>query len=97
MPRVSSKEISMEKHELIKLEAHVQTLKTAHAELGAPNGWDEFWRIIHQPGWTTIAEFILVQNTLESIGAQTRQLAALKTDLINGARAVNTNVRSAGA
>jgi hypothetical protein len=78
----------MDKSEFLKLESTLQSLKTAHAALGEPDDWDELWRIVHQPGWTTLAEATLVHITIESIVAQTRQLTALRSGLIAGARLV---------
>jgi hypothetical protein len=89
----------MEKHDLAKLESHINAIKSAHSDLGTPDGWDEISRIIHQPGWTTIAETLLVLNALESIASQTRQLVGLKNGVLNGARAVGVGIttRAAGA
>ena len=86
----------MEKHELAKLESHINSIKSAQADLGTPDGWDELWRIIHQPGWTSVAESALVFSILDSVYNQTRQLAALKNDLLSGARAVGGTQRAAG-
>jgi len=86
----------MEKQELAKVESHINSIKAAHADLGTPDGWDELWRIIHQPGWTTVAESTLVFSILESVLNQTRQLAALKNGLLAGARAVGGTQRAAG-
>ncbi len=66
----------MDKSEFVKLENTIHSLKSAHVALGIPDDWDELWRIIHQPGWTTLAEATLVHVTVESIVAQTRQLCA---------------------
>ncbi len=78
----------MDKSEFVKLENTIHSLKSAHVALGIPDDWDELWRIIHQPGWTTLAEATLVHVTVESIVAQTRQLCALRSGLLAGARLV---------
>lgn len=46
-------------------------------------------RIIHQPGWTTPAEFILVSGLVDSLLSQTEALAAHKKILMAGGRAVS--------
>jgi hypothetical protein len=86
----------MDKHNLTQVESHISSLKSSHAILADTSDWDELFRIIHQPGWTTIAEFTLVVNTLESIVAQTKQLTVLRQGLLAGAKAVGAT-RAAGA
>jgi len=86
----------MEKHELSQVEAHIQALKTSHAALASSDELDQLWRIIHQPGWTTLAELAFLMNGLESIKAQTVQLTALKQGLVKSASLV-TATRGAGA
>ncbi len=86
----------MEKHELNQLESHIQALKTSHAALANTDELDELWRIIHNPGWTSIAELAFVVNGLESARAQTQQLATLKQGLVKAAKLVGTT-RAAGA
>lgn len=86
----------MEKHELTQLEAHIQSLKSAHAVLADSSNLDELWRIIHQPGWTTVAEGMLVKSSLEYIIAQAKLLNTLQQNLIAGAKAVG-KTQAAGA
>ena len=78
----------MEKHELFQLEAHIQSLKSTHTALADSKATDELWRIIHQPGWTTPAERLLVTANLEYLVAQSKLLMTLQENLLAGARAV---------
>ena len=86
----------MEKHELAQLEAHIQALKNTHAILADSATTDELWRIIHNPGWTTLAERLLVTASLEYITAQAKLLNSLQQNLLAGARAVG-KTQAAGA
>jgi hypothetical protein len=86
----------MERHELSQLEAHIQALKTTHAILADSATTDELWKMIHNPGWTTVAERILVTNSLEYIVAQAKLLNNLQQGLLLGARAVG-KTQAAGA
>jgi len=86
----------MEKHELTHLDAHIQALKSAHAILADSATTDELWRIIHNPGWTTPAERLLVTASLEYIIAQAKLLNNLQQNLLAGARAVG-KTQAAGA
>lgn len=78
----------MEKHELSQLEAHIQALKSTHAILADSATTDELWRIIHQPGWTTPAERLLVTSSLEYVIAQAKLLNTLQQNLLAGAKVV---------
>jgi len=86
----------MEKHELSKIEGHIQSMKSAHAALADSSEADELFRIIHQPGWTTPAEVAFLTTALESIQAQTRQLTTMRQSLLTAAKLVSTG-RAAGA
>jgi hypothetical protein len=86
----------MEKHELTRLEAHIQSVKAAHTLLADSTDLDELWKIIHRPGWTTPAERMLVTTSLEYLEAQTRLVATLRQNLLAGAKAVGT-AQAAGA
>lgn len=86
----------MEKHELTQLEGEIQALKTSHAALASGDSLDELLRIIHRPGWTSVAELAFVRTGLESVRAQTAQLNALTQGLLNAAKLVGAG-RAAGA
>jgi hypothetical protein len=69
------------KHDIDGLETKLRTLNKSLADLGSQNVSEEFFRIIHGPGWTTPAEFALVsamvdsiQNQLTSAHGQFRQM-----------------------
>jgi hypothetical protein len=86
----------MQKHDLAKIEGHIQSMRTAHAALADSSDADELFRIIHQPGWTTPAELAFLTTALESIQAQTRQLTAMRQGLLTAAKLVSTG-QAAGA
>lgn len=86
----------MENHELIQLEAQIQALKISHTALGSGDSLDELMKIIHRPGWTTVAELAFVRTGLESVHAQTKQLTTLTQGLLAAAKLVSAG-RAAGA
>ena len=86
----------MEKHELTQLEGEIQALKTSHAALASGDSLDELLKIIHRPGWTSVAELAFVRTGLESIRSQTTQLNALTNGLLAAAKLVGAG-RAAGA
>lgn len=81
----------MANHEIVKLEQLINSVKSAQSNFNSADEWEELWRIVHQPGWTTIAEATLVLNTVESIKTQMIQLNALRNGLLAGARLVGTS------
>ena len=86
----------MENHELTQLEGQIQALKTSHAALASGDSLDELLKIIHRPGWTTLAELAFVQAGLQSIRAQTAQLKTFTEGLVGAAKQVGVG-RAAGA
>jgi hypothetical protein len=49
---------------------------------------EELFRIIHQPGWTTVAEFALVEASLASIDKQIETTTSHYRELIQAAQRV---------
>ena len=86
----------MEKYEINKLEADIKALQASHTALASSSTLGELLNVIHRPGWTTPAELAFVEAGLESIQAQTRQLAAFTQGLLNAALQVGAT-RAAGA
>jgi hypothetical protein len=44
--------------------------------------------IIHRPGWTTPAEFMLVSGLVDAMTAHTKVIAGLQQTLLGGAAAI---------
>lgn len=78
----------MAHHDIKALEKKVTDLSNALAHLGTTDDLKELIRIIHGPGWTTPAEFLLVTSALESISAQTRIVTTQRQQLLAAAREV---------
>jgi hypothetical protein len=51
----------------------------------------ELLQIIHRPGWTTVAEGLLVTGMIDAMYAYTQTLARLKHVLVTGSRVVAAN------
>jgi hypothetical protein len=67
------------------IERHVGELRKIIGDLAAPAPFEELLKIVHRPGWTTLAEFALVNLNLETLTATTRILVQVKGDLIKAA------------
>ena len=81
----------MEKRRIIRLEKQINDLQSSLAALADRKQFGELLRIIHKPGWTTIAEQLLVTGVVDSMLAQTKALVGLKQVLIDGAAKVELN------
>jgi hypothetical protein len=88
---------SMPHHDIQVLEKKVTELSNALAGLGTTEDLRELLRIIHQPGWTTVAEFLLTNGFIDSITAQARTIAAQREALLNAAREVSSQKEFAAA
>jgi hypothetical protein len=77
-----------EKHDVKPLAAAIKDLSDGLMKLAEGKDFEELLRIVHKPGWTTPAEFMLVSGLLQSMNAQVKTLAGLKQVLLAGSRAV---------
>jgi hypothetical protein len=73
------------------VESHVNKLTKSLKSLSEDKEFSELLTIIHRPGWTTVAESMLVAGMLESMNTHAQHLAALKQSLLAGARAVKSH------
>ena len=80
-----------EKHDLVHLETRIKELSNNFSRLASEQEFQDFIKRIHQPGWTTPAEFTLVSGIVENMIAQTKSLANLKQTLIEGGRLVGAS------
>lgn len=78
----------MDDRHVEKLEKQVGQLRGVLRELGDDDSFNEFLTVIRKPGWTTIAEWKLVEGGLESMTALATALNELKLSVFAGARAV---------
>lgn len=74
-----------------KLDASLKALAGSGDKTVGASGDDltELLRIIHQPGWTTPAEFILVSGLVDSLTRQVEAMTEQKKILMAGGRAVS--------
>ncbi len=78
----------MESHEMKRLEDGISQLRRSLGDLANNQDLEELLKIIHRPGWTTPAEFLLVAGIVESIQAQAKALVGLKETLLSGGQKV---------
>jgi hypothetical protein len=75
-------------HDIDKLASLIRGLQHAIAKLATDNHTEELMRIIHKPGWTTLAEFGLMLAGLEAAQSHAETLARQLRGLTAGARQV---------
>ncbi len=89
-----------QKHDIEELGRDIKELEAEfHKLVGMPmegseggpmdnDGWKELFRLIHFPGWTTPAEFLLVSSIVENMMVQARALNGLKQNLLQASREI---------
>ena len=80
----------MEKHDTEKLERTLRECGTALRRLAEKSASEveELIKIIHRPGWTTIAEAIYAEGLARLVLAQANAVGSLVDVLAGGSRAV---------
>jgi hypothetical protein len=78
-------------HNLAHLEARIKELSTQLATMADTQDLEEMISIIHKPGWTTPAEYVLVSGLVDTMHEQAKVLASLRQTLLNGGRTVELN------
>lgn len=71
-----------------KLEHSMKRLQQSCAELGASPSFEEFFRIIHHAGWTTVLDEFFVGAAIAAMQEQVQSLAGQLGRLMEGARQV---------
>jgi hypothetical protein len=76
------------KHDVRRLEARIKDLRNGLMQLGGDADFDEMLRIIHFPGYTTPAEFLMVAGLIESMNEQVKGLTDLKNLVVGASRMI---------
>jgi len=74
------------KTSLTKLEKKLKGFNNAFGKLGNGDDVQEMLKIIHKPGWTTIAELTFVHGLVDSMHAHVEAISALKSALLSGSK-----------
>lgn len=79
----------MEEHDVGQLEKHIEQVQGRLRALVDEDRFAELIRIIRNPGWTTPAEFHLVNTGVEIVGRQIDVLEHLSIGLLEGSQKVS--------
>ena len=72
----------MEDHDVGQLERNIEQVQVRLRALVDEDRFAELIRFIKKPGWTTPAEFYLVNTTVEIVGRQIEIVDQLSTGLV---------------
>jgi hypothetical protein len=70
------------------LESSMRKLQQSCSELGSHKYFDEFFQIIHRPGWTTVLDELFVGAMIASMQDQVQNVTKHLENLMKGARQV---------
>jgi hypothetical protein len=89
---------SVDQNKIKQLESQIREVHKQLRNLGDENssGATELFRIIHNPGYTTVLDVALATAQLESVQAQLRALTSMMQSLQQGAKNALPETRSAG-
>jgi hypothetical protein len=71
-------------HDLATFEARLKDVHTSLAGLATATDFEELIKIIHRPGWTTVAELAFATGILEAMHAHAQVMVGLKQALLRG-------------
>jgi hypothetical protein len=75
-------------HDIRGLEKRIKGLVAAIDELAGDDRWNVLLRIIYEKGWTTPAEYKLVNGLVINMTEQVKILGKLQDTLVDGSKAV---------
>lgn len=85
----------MEDHDVGQLEKNIEQVQVRLRALVDEDRYAELIRIIRKPGWTTPAEFYLVNTAVEIVGQQIEIIDQLSRGLLEGSQKVSIREHAA--
>jgi hypothetical protein len=73
-------------HDIARLEKDIKSFHAAVRAFAEDDDYVQLLKFIHQPGWTTPAEFLLVHASINAMHAQVRELTTMKNAVINASQ-----------
>jgi hypothetical protein len=81
----------MDQHEITQLTTRIEDLCQNLASVAEHKEFTELLQMIHRPGWTSVAEAMLITGIVDVMHGHTQTLARLKQVLLTGSRAAATS------
>jgi hypothetical protein len=85
----------MEDHDVGQLEKNIEQVQNRLRALVDEDRFADLIRIIRGPGWTTPAEFYLVNTAVEIVERQVEVIDQLSLGLLEGSQMVSSRERAA--
>jgi len=76
-------------HNLAHLETRIRGLGEHLGTMGNGSDLEELIILIHRPGWTTPAEYMLVSGIVDAMQEHAKALTTLRQSLISGSRLIS--------
>jgi hypothetical protein len=80
-------------HSVSDFETRIHSSHEAVVALQGDEFREQMWRYVHQPGWTTPAEALLVVGMLEAIEGQAKTLKQMQAVTLEAAAAITSGAR----
>jgi hypothetical protein len=71
-----------------ELDRRLRALAASVADSSSMDDLDELFKIIHRPGWTTIADLAFMHSLIDAAERSVADTSHLRSALLGGARAV---------
>jgi hypothetical protein len=78
----------MNTNQIQDLEKKLNVLKDAHTALSKSHNIDDLLKIIHHPGWTTVAEHAFANSLVDSMISHTQLLQSMHKSLFEASQQV---------
>jgi hypothetical protein len=72
-----------------ELDERLRGLAADFGDLGSPDDFDELYRIIHQPGWTTPIDIAFMNSLVDAAQRAVEDARYLRVAILQGARAIS--------
>jgi hypothetical protein len=71
-----------------QLDGRLKALAAGFSEAGSSDDFDELFKIIHSPGWTTLTHLELVNQLINAADRNLTEAGELRGALLRGAHAI---------
>jgi hypothetical protein len=82
--------------DIAAIEQGMKELHDSLTALSSGSDFDEFFRMIHFPGWTTLIDEYFVQMMIAAMQEQVRSVSAQFESLMTGARMIAEEAKKSG-
>jgi hypothetical protein len=73
---------------VVELDGRLKALAAGFSDAGASDNFDELFKIIHSPGWTTLTHLELVNQLINAAERNLAEAGELRSALLRGAHAI---------